>query len=178
MKSSFWHIQINREDKCKTTFTVHFSEYEWNVIPFGLKIFSFQVSKNYQWYFQSLTKFIIVYIDDVLIDFESLKQHFKHLNIFIHKRNNLAVSEKEIVLCQTRKRFLRHHINLGTLAPIQRNLEFVEKFSDKIQDKNSLRCFLGCVNYIADFVNNIRLLCAHLFKGRKSIHYLGVTSTF
>ena len=37
MKSGFWQIQIQEEDKYKTAFTVPFGHYEWNVIPFGLK---------------------------------------------------------------------------------------------------------------------------------------------
>jgi hypothetical protein len=37
MKSGFWQIQIDPKDRYKTTFTVLFGQYEWNVMPFGLK---------------------------------------------------------------------------------------------------------------------------------------------
>ena len=37
MKSGFWQIQIAEQDRYKTTFTVPFGHYEWNVMPFGLK---------------------------------------------------------------------------------------------------------------------------------------------
>ncbi|KAL5810565.1 hypothetical protein ACOSQ4_027133 [Xanthoceras sorbifolium] len=37
MKSGYWQIQIAEADKYKTTFTVPFRHYEWNVMPFGLK---------------------------------------------------------------------------------------------------------------------------------------------
>ena len=37
MKSEFWQIQILEKDKYKTTFNVPFGQYEWNVMPFGLK---------------------------------------------------------------------------------------------------------------------------------------------
>ena len=37
MKSGFWQVQILPKDKYKTSFTVLFGHYEWNVMPFGLK---------------------------------------------------------------------------------------------------------------------------------------------
>ena len=37
MKSGFWQIQIHPSDRYKTAFTVPFGQYEWNVMPFGLK---------------------------------------------------------------------------------------------------------------------------------------------
>ena len=37
MKSGFWQIQIHPKDRYKTAFTVPFGQYEWTVMPFGLK---------------------------------------------------------------------------------------------------------------------------------------------
>ena len=37
MKFGFWQVQISETDKYKTTFTIPFRHYEWNVMPFGLK---------------------------------------------------------------------------------------------------------------------------------------------
>ena len=37
LKSGFWQIQIDPKDKYKTAFTVPFGQYEWTVLPFGLK---------------------------------------------------------------------------------------------------------------------------------------------
>ena len=37
IKSGFWQIQLHEKDRYKTTFTVPFGHYEWNVMPFGLK---------------------------------------------------------------------------------------------------------------------------------------------
>ena len=35
MKSEFWQIQVKETDRYKTTFTVPFGHFEWNVMPFG-----------------------------------------------------------------------------------------------------------------------------------------------
>ncbi|KAL2466561.1 Enzymatic polyprotein [Abeliophyllum distichum] len=116
--------------------------------------------------FNPYKNFSIVYIDDVLIYSDSIEQHLKHLQIFLSvaKRNGLAVSEKKIVLCQTKIKFLGHEIFRGTITPIKRSLEFASKFPDQILDKTSLQRFLGCVNYISDFIPNIRQICEPLYQ--------------
>ena len=38
MKSGFWKVQIKKEDRYKTAFTIPFGHYEWNVMSFGLKM--------------------------------------------------------------------------------------------------------------------------------------------
>ena len=45
MKSRFWQIQISEKDKYKTAFNIPFVQYEWNVMPFGLKNTSSEFQK-------------------------------------------------------------------------------------------------------------------------------------
>ena len=83
MKSGFWQIQIEETDRCKTTFTVPFGHYEWNVMPFGLKNAPSEFQNIMNDIFTPFTNFSIVYIDDVLIFSNSIDQHWKHLDIFV-----------------------------------------------------------------------------------------------
>ncbi|KAL2493399.1 Enzymatic polyprotein [Abeliophyllum distichum] len=166
LKSGFWQIQIDEKDRYKTAFNVPFGQYEWNVMPFGLKNAPSEFQKIMNDIFNPYKNFSIVYIDDVLIYSDSIEQHLKHLQIFLSvaKKNGLAVSEKKIVLCQTKIKFLGHEIFRGTITPIKRSLEFASKFPDQILDKTSLQRFLGCVNYISDFIPNIRQICEPLYQ--------------
>ncbi|RDX73611.1 Orf V, partial [Mucuna pruriens] len=97
--------------------------------------------------FNDYTKFTIVYIDDVLVFSESIDQHFRHLQIFINiiKQNGLTIR-------------LGHNIYQGMIIPIERSIEFANKFPNQILDKTQLQRFLGCLNYVGEFVpylNNI-----------------------
>lgn len=100
MKSGFWQIQISEKDKYKTAFNVPFGQYDWNVMPFGLKnaLSEFQNIMNSM--FNDYSYMSIVYIDAVLIVSENIDSHFKHLNTFfkIVKNNGLVVSAKKMVL--------------------------------------------------------------------------------
>ena len=119
--------------------------------------------------FNPYSKFVIVYIDDVLIFSQNIDQHFKHLQIFIHiiKQNGLTVSKSKINLFQTWIRFLGHNIYQGTIIPIGTSIEFASKFPNQVLDKIQLQQFLGCLNYVGEFVpylNNIVKQLHHRLK--------------
>ena len=80
--------------------------------------------------FNEYTRFSIVYIDDVLIFSNSIEEHFKHLKIFqkIVRDNGLVISATKIKLFQTNIRFLEFDIYQGQIKPIQRSIDFANKF--------------------------------------------------
>jgi hypothetical protein len=67
MKSCFCQIQIDQKDHYKTTFTIPFGQYEWNVMPFGLKNAPSEFQRIMNDIFNAYSKFCIIYIDDVFI---------------------------------------------------------------------------------------------------------------
>ena len=164
MKSGFWQIQIADKDRYKAAFVVPFGHYEWNVMPFGLKNAPSEFQNIMNEIFNQFSNFIIVYIDDVLIHSDFVEQHWKHLNKFVEtiKLNGLSLSATKINLFQTKVRFLGHHIHQGTITPIQRSIEFADKFPDEIKDKKQLQRFLGSLNYVLDFIQDLSQLCAPL----------------
>ncbi|CAL8992097.1 unnamed protein product, partial [Prunus brigantina] len=109
--------------------------------------------------------FSIVYIDDVLIFSESIEQHWKHLHKFFQviKQNGLVVSAKKIKLFQTKVRFLGFNICQSQITPIDRVIQFADKFPDQILDKSQLHRFLGSLNYVSDFYQDLRKQCKPLF---------------
>ena len=169
MKSGFWQIQIKNEDRYKTAFTTPFGHYEWNVMPFGLKNAPSEFQNVMNDIMNPYTHFSIVYIDDVLIFSNSIEQHYKHLKTFLNviKRNGLVVSQRKMKLFQTKIRFLGHDIYLGTITPISRAIEFADKFPDEIKDKNQLQRFLGCLNYVSNFIKQFCHISKPLFQRLK-----------
>jgi hypothetical protein len=63
--------------------------------------------------FNPFSHFSIVYIDDVLIFFKSIEEHWKHLNTFVNivNANGLVVSTSKVKLFQTKVRFLGYNIH-------------------------------------------------------------------
>lgn len=65
-------------------------------------------------------------------------------------------------LFQTKIRFLGHEISNGKIVPINRSIEFVDKFLNEIKDKKQLQRFLGNLNYLANYYKIFQLI-AHIY---------------
>ena len=70
-------------------------------------------------------------------------------------------------LFQTQIRFLGFEIYQGKIKPIQRAIDFANKFSDEIKDKNQLQKFLGSLNYVLEFYPNLRTSIIPFFQRLK-----------
>ena len=127
-------------------------------MPFGLKNAPSEFQNIINEIYNPFSSLAIVYIDDVLISSESLDQHWKHLRAFFNtiKLNGLVVSAPKIKLFQTTIRFLGFDIRHGVIKPIDRAIQFADKFPDEILDKTQLQRFLGSLNYFSDFYQNLR----------------------
>ena len=65
--------------------------------------------------------------------------------------NRLVVSPTKIKLFQDKIRFLGHNIYQGKITPIDRVIQFANKFLDEIKDKNQLQRFLRSLNYVSEY---------------------------
>jgi hypothetical protein len=59
---------------------------------------------------------------------------------------------------------INYNIVQNTITPINRSLQFADKFPDEIKDKNQLQRFLGSLNYISDYYENLRIICKSLYQ--------------
>jgi len=134
-------------------------------MPFGLKNALGEFQNIMNDIFNSFSHFTIVYIDDDLFYSSSIDEHWKHLYSFLEtiKRNGLVVSTKKIKLLQTKVLFLGYDISKGQIRPIDRAIQFADKFPDVIFDKTQLWRFLGSLNYVVDFYKDMRKQCKPLF---------------
>jgi hypothetical protein len=82
LRSGYHQIKIKKEDVPKTAFVSRYEHHEYLVIPFGLKnapvIFMNLMNKIFMPY---LDKFVIVFIDDILIYSKDKEEHANHLRI-------------------------------------------------------------------------------------------------
>jgi hypothetical protein len=80
LRSGYHQIKIHAEDIPKTTFTTRYDLFEYLVISFGLMnaLAHFMYLMN-SVFMPELDKFVVVFIDDILIYLRSMKEHEKHL---------------------------------------------------------------------------------------------------
>jgi hypothetical protein len=80
LRSGYYHIRIKGQDVPKTAFRTRYGHFEFLVPPFGLTnapvLFMDLMNRVFQPY---LDKFVVVFIDDILVYSKSYKEHEQHL---------------------------------------------------------------------------------------------------
>nr|GFB78534.1 putative reverse transcriptase domain-containing protein [Tanacetum cinerariifolium] len=83
-RSSYYQLSVREEDVPKTAFRTRYGHYEFQVMPFGLTNAPAVFMDLMNWVCKPyLDKFMIVFIDDILIYSKEEKEHKEHLKAIL-----------------------------------------------------------------------------------------------
>ncbi|GKC11387.1 putative reverse transcriptase domain-containing protein [Tanacetum coccineum] len=166
LRSGYHQLRIREEDIPITAFRTRYGHYEFQVMPFGLTnapaVFMDLMNRVCKPY---LDKFVIVFIDDILIYSKNKEEHGKHLKTIL----NLLRSEKlyaKFSKCDfwlDSVQFLGHVIDSNGVHVDPAKIEAIKNWAAPTTP-TEVRQFLGLAGYYRRFIKEFSLISKPLTK--------------
>jgi hypothetical protein len=119
LRSGYHQLKIRASDIPKTTFITRYGLYEYTVMSFGLTnapaYFMYLMNKVFMEY---LDKFVVVFINDILIFSKNEEEHNEHLCLILQKlrENQLYAKLNKCEFWLKEVSFLDHIISEGGIS--------------------------------------------------------------
>ena len=167
LRSGYHQLKIRREDIPKTAFRTRYDHYEFLVLPFGLTntlaAFMDLMNRVFKPY---LDKFVVVFIDDILIYSKSHVEHGEHL-----RTHQLYAKLSKCEFWINSVSFLGHVISKEGVQVDPKKVETVSIWP-RPTNVTEIRSFLGMAGYCRRFVKDFSRISAPLTRlTRKQVKF-------
>nr|GEU54961.1 putative reverse transcriptase domain-containing protein [Tanacetum cinerariifolium] len=166
LRSGYHQLRVRDEDIPKTAFRTRYKHYEFQVMPFGLTnspaVFIDLMNCVCKPY---LNKFVIVFIDDILIYSRNEEEHANHLRIILEllKNEKLYAKFSKCEFWIHIMQFLGHIIDSRGLHVDPAKIEAVKNWETPTTP-TEVRQFLGLAGYYRRFIKGFLKIAKPLTK--------------
>ena len=174
LRSGYHQLRVKESDIQKTAFRTRYGHYEFLVMPFGLTNApaAFMSLMNTVFH-EYLDKFIIVFVDDILVYSNNEEDHGKHLSIALQvlRENQLFAKLSKCDFWLKEVNFLGHVVSKAGVAVDPSKVRAV---TDWPQPKSvtDIRSFLGLAGYYRKFIKDFSLVASPMTKlTRKGVKF-------
>ncbi|GJT89574.1 reverse transcriptase domain-containing protein [Tanacetum coccineum] len=156
LRSGYHQLIVHEDDIPNTTFRHRYGHFEFTVMPFGLtnapEVFMDLMNRVYRPY---LDKFVIVFIDDILIYSKTWEEHVEHLRLVLEllKKEKLYAKFSKCEFWLREVQFLGHVINGNGIHVDHSKIEVVKNWKAP-RTLTKVRSFLGLAGYYRRFIEN------------------------
>jgi hypothetical protein len=156
LRSGYFQLKLREHDIPKTTFVTRYGSYEYTVIPFGLtNALSYFMNMMNKVFMEFLDKFVVVFIDDILIYSKSNEEHETHLRAILEKlrEHKLYAKFSKCEFWLSEVGFLKHIVSKEGIAIDPAKVIAVTEWEPP-KNVGEIHSFLGLVGYYWRFIEN------------------------
>ncbi|WVZ49536.1 hypothetical protein U9M48_000884 [Paspalum notatum var. saurae] len=156
LRSGYHQIKVREEDIPKTAFSTCYGLYEYLVMSFGLTnapaFFMYLMNSVFM---NELDKFVVVFIDDILVYSKNEKEHEEHLRIVLSRlrEHKLYAKFSKCAFWLKEVAFLGHILSAKGVAVDPSKVEDVLNWKQP-QTVTEIRSFLGLAGYYRRFIKD------------------------
>ncbi|XP_070008549.1 uncharacterized protein [Nicotiana sylvestris] len=166
LRSGYHQLKIRDKDIPKTAFWTRYGHYEFWVMSFGLTnapaTFMDLINRGFK---PVLDRFVIVFIDDILVYSRSQEEHANHLRIVLQTllENELYAKFSKCEFWLESVAFLGHVVSREGIKVDPQKIEAVKSWP-RLTTPMEIRSFLGLAGYDRQFVEGFSTLASPLTK--------------
>ncbi|GJT54881.1 putative reverse transcriptase domain-containing protein [Tanacetum coccineum] len=166
LRSGYHQLSVREEDIPKTAFRTRYGHYEFQVMPFGLTnapaVFMDLMNRVCKPY---LDKFVIVFIDDILIYSKNKQEHKEHLKLILEllKKEELYAKFSKCEFWIPKVQFLGHVIDSQGIHVDPAKIESIKDWASP-KSPMEIRQFLGLAGYYRRFIKGFSKIAKPMTK--------------
>ncbi|GJX52557.1 putative reverse transcriptase domain-containing protein [Tanacetum coccineum] len=166
LRSGYHQLRVREEDIPKTAFRTRYGHYEFQVMPFGLTnapaVFMDLMNRVCKPY---LDKFVIVFIDDILIYSKNKQEHEEHLKLILEllKKEELYAKFSKCEFWIPKVQFLGHVIDSQGIHVDPAKIESIKDWASP-KSPTEIRQFLGLAGYYRRFIEGFSKIAKPMTK--------------
>ncbi|GJS63258.1 putative reverse transcriptase domain-containing protein [Tanacetum coccineum] len=166
VKNRYHQLRIKEDDILITSFRTRYGHFEFQVMPFGLTnapaVFMDLMNRVCKMY---IDKFVIVFIDDILVYSKDEEEHGKHLKIILEllKKERLYAKFSKCDFWLDLVQFLGHVIDRNGVHVDPAKIKAIKNW-DAPTTPTEVRQFLGLVGNYRRFIQDFSLISKPLTK--------------
>ncbi|GJW63343.1 putative reverse transcriptase domain-containing protein [Tanacetum coccineum] len=159
-------LRVREQDIPKTAFRTRYGHYEFQVMPFGLTnapaVFMDLMNRVCKPY---LDKFVIVFIDDILIYSKDEREHEEHLKAILEllKKEKLYAKFSKCEFWIPKVQFLGHVIDSRGIHVDPAKIESIKDWASP-KTPTEIRQFLGLAGYYRRFIEGFSKIAKSMTK--------------
>ena len=162
LRIGYYQLRVKEANIPKTTFRMWYGHFEFTMMPFGLMNALTTFMDLMHWVFQPyLGRFVVVFVDNILIYYKSEEDHKGHLRIVLQtlREHQLYAEFNKCEFGLTKVRFLGHMVSASRVSVDSEKVEAVMSW-ERPKSIFKIRSFLGLAGYYRTFIEDFSRLAA------------------